>query len=275
MSRTGVLKSEQMGAAFSLLRSRDLLWTPAVNSYLRGKRESPNDLMAWNADGTRMPCRMHAEYLRQLYLNNALARGEFMAEGRRVDLAAIQAAHVRRRHGNRSRRAVEVGLQGARLDALGGLHIFADIGRPQCGHRQRARSSAAALPRAHLVERQRDARAATRGSRRRRPQAGSWWPVWQQWLAQHSTAAQVAPPTLGSAAAGYPPIARCARRVRVSKVIYGAPAYERGSHHGRIAVRGRQIQRLHRARCRRPISAHKSSKRCSPAPACSRSRSPR
>ena len=63
MRRTGVLKSEQMGAAFSLLRSRDLLWTPAVNNYLRGKRDTPNDLMAWNADGTRMPCRMHAEYL--------------------------------------------------------------------------------------------------------------------------------------------------------------------------------------------------------------------
>ena len=37
-----------------------------------------------------MPCRMHAEYLRQLYLNNALARGEFESGGRRVDLAAIR-----------------------------------------------------------------------------------------------------------------------------------------------------------------------------------------
>ncbi len=90
MDRTGVLKSEQMGAAFAMLRSRDLLWTPAVNTYLRGKRESPNDLMAWNADGTRMPCRMHTEYLRGLYLNNALARGEFQADGRTVDLAAIK-----------------------------------------------------------------------------------------------------------------------------------------------------------------------------------------
>ena len=90
MQRSGVLKSEQMGAAFALLRSRDLLWTPAVNSYLRGQRASPNDLMAWNADGTRMPCRMHTEYLRELYLNNALARGEFHAAGRRVDLAAIE-----------------------------------------------------------------------------------------------------------------------------------------------------------------------------------------
>src|SRR6202795_4581193 len=90
MERSGVLKSEQMGGAFALLRSRDLLWTPAVNSYLRGKRESPNDLMAWNADGTRMPCRMHSEYLRGLYLNTARARGEFQADGRRVDIAAIK-----------------------------------------------------------------------------------------------------------------------------------------------------------------------------------------
>ena len=43
MDRNGVLKSEQMGGAFTLLRSRDLLWTPAVNNYVRGKRESPND----------------------------------------------------------------------------------------------------------------------------------------------------------------------------------------------------------------------------------------
>src|SRR6202041_3921308 len=90
MSRAGVLKSEQVGAAFALLRSRDLLWTPAVNTYLRGKRDSPNDIMAWNADGTRMPCRMHAEYLRRLYLDNALARGEVCIAGQRIDLATIR-----------------------------------------------------------------------------------------------------------------------------------------------------------------------------------------
>ena len=56
-----------------------------INTYVRGKRESQNDLMAWNADGTRMPCRMHSEYLRQLYLDNALAIGEFRAEGRQVE----------------------------------------------------------------------------------------------------------------------------------------------------------------------------------------------
>ena len=68
MHRAGVLESTKMGAAFALLRSQDLLWKPAVNSYLKGERDLPNDLMAWNADGTRMPWRMHTEYLTRLYL---------------------------------------------------------------------------------------------------------------------------------------------------------------------------------------------------------------
>ncbi|MEE1694097.1 poly-beta-hydroxybutyrate polymerase, partial [Klebsiella pneumoniae] len=59
MHQKGVLESERMGAAFMLLRSKDLMWTPAVNTYLRGERTKPNDLMAWNADGTRMPWKMH------------------------------------------------------------------------------------------------------------------------------------------------------------------------------------------------------------------------
>ena len=160
MQRSGVLKSEQMGAAFALLRSRDLLWTPAVNTYVRGKRATPNDLMAWNSDGTRMPCRMHAEYLRQLYLNNALARGEFHAEGRRVDLGRHPIADVRRGHRDRSCRAVAVHLQGARPDALERLHLSADLGRPQCRHRERRRAPPAAAPRTHVVECHRHAHAA-------------------------------------------------------------------------------------------------------------------
>ena len=38
-------------------------------------------------------------------------------------------------------------------------------------------------------------------------QTGSWWPIWDRWLSEHSTAAQVPPPSLGSPSAGYPPLA--------------------------------------------------------------------
>ena len=218
MERSGVLKSEQMGGAFALLRSRDLLWTPAVNTYVRGKRETPNDLMAWNADGTRMPCRMHAEYLRELYLNNALARGDYQAEGRTVDLAAIQLPmfvvgtetdHV----------APWKSVYKARgLTRSDGLHVSPDLGWPQCRHRQRPRAPAATPPRSHLVRTQAKPSRPTCGSRRTDPQPGSWWPTWQQWLVQHSSPTLVLPPSLGSAAAGYPAARRCARRLRAAKI---------------------------------------------------------
>jgi polyhydroxyalkanoate synthase len=206
MDRTGVLKSEQMGAAFSMLRSRDLLWTPAVNTYLRGKRDSPNDLMAWNADGTRMPCRMHAEYLRQLYLNNALARGEFLAAGRRVDLAAIripmfvvgtETDHVAPWQSVYKARGLTRSTDYTFLLTSGGHNAGIVSGPVHPRRRHRVRSwlndTDTLTPQAWLETTQ--------------PQPGSWWPVWQRWLAGHSTQARVAPPPLGSAASGYPPIA--------------------------------------------------------------------
>jgi polyhydroxyalkanoate synthase len=89
MNKAGVLTSEQMGASFMMLRSRDLLWNPVVNTYVKGQRQKLNDLMAWNSDGTRMPCRMHSEYLRQLYLNNDLAAGRYKVHGEVVELSGI------------------------------------------------------------------------------------------------------------------------------------------------------------------------------------------
>jgi polyhydroxyalkanoate synthase len=206
MERAGVLKSEQMGGAFALLRSRDLLWTPAVNTYLRGKRESPNDLMAWNADGTRMPCRMHGEYLRGLYLNNALARGEFRAHGRTVDLAAIklpmfvvgtETDHVAPWKSVYKARGLTHSDDYTFLLTSGGHNagIVSGPVHPRRRHRVRTwLNPSDTLPPDVWFE-------------TTEPLAGSWWPVWQSWLARHSTEALAAPPPLGSAAAGYPPIA--------------------------------------------------------------------
>jgi len=205
MHRTGVLTSEQMGGAFVLLRSRDLLWTPAVNTYVRGKRESQNDLMAWNADGTRMPYRMHAEYLRELYLNNALASGEFRAEGRRVDLANIrlpmfvvgtETDHVAPWRSVYKARALTRSPDYTFLLTSGGHNagIVSGPVHPRRRHRVRSWQNATdTLPPDEWL--------ATTA-----PSAGSWWPVWEQWLTAHSNADRIAPPPLGSAGAGLSPI---------------------------------------------------------------------
>jgi polyhydroxyalkanoate synthase len=79
-----------MAGAFQLLRSNDLIWSHMVRSYLMGEREPMTDLMAWNADATRMPYRMHCEYLRRLFLDNDLAEGRFTAGGHPVALSDIR-----------------------------------------------------------------------------------------------------------------------------------------------------------------------------------------
>ncbi len=90
MRAQGFLDSRQMAGAFQMLRSNDLVWSRAINAYVLGKRQEASDLMAWNADGTRMPARMHAEYLQSLFLNDDLAEGHFRVDGRPVSLADIR-----------------------------------------------------------------------------------------------------------------------------------------------------------------------------------------
>ncbi|HMD75697.1 MAG TPA: alpha/beta fold hydrolase [Steroidobacteraceae bacterium] len=206
MERTGVLSSDQMAAAFTLLRSRDLLWTPAVNTYVRGKRESPNDLMAWNADGTRMPGCMHAQYLRQLYLNNELARGEFRSEGRPVELSKIQLPmfvvgtetdHVAPWQSVYKARGLTRSADFTFLLTSGGHNagIVSGPVHPRRRHRVRTwlNDVEVLAPQTWLETTP--------------PEPGSWWPVWEHWLAQHSSAVRVNPPQFGAAAAGYLPIA--------------------------------------------------------------------
>ncbi len=91
MGQRGYLDKRQMAGAFQMLRSNDLVWSYRLTNQLLGERLPMSDLMAWNADGTRLPLRMHSEYLRGLFLNNALARGEWMVDGRPVNLHDIRA----------------------------------------------------------------------------------------------------------------------------------------------------------------------------------------
>lgn len=91
MAKTGYLSGKAMAGSFQFLNSRDLVWSRNTRRYLLGQDEVGNDMMSWNADVTRLPERMHSEYLSSLFLNNALASGHYRVAGEGVALMDIKA----------------------------------------------------------------------------------------------------------------------------------------------------------------------------------------
>lgn len=90
MQARGYLDGSEMAGAFNLLRANDLIWSFVVNNYLMGKQPFPFDLLYWNSDSTRMPRKMHSEYLHNMYLKNLLKEpGGITLLDTPIDLAKI------------------------------------------------------------------------------------------------------------------------------------------------------------------------------------------
>jgi hypothetical protein len=90
MAGVGVLDGAKMASTFDVLRANDLIFNYVVSNWLLGQRPPAFDILAWNADSTHMPAAMHSFYLRSLYINNELARGELELAGQRLSLSEIK-----------------------------------------------------------------------------------------------------------------------------------------------------------------------------------------
>jgi polyhydroxyalkanoate synthase len=77
VEQQGILRSFIMGRTMSFLRSNDLVYTPAIRSYMLGEAPPAFDLLYWNGDGANLPGRMAMQYLRGLCQKNAFADGGF------------------------------------------------------------------------------------------------------------------------------------------------------------------------------------------------------
>jgi polyhydroxyalkanoate synthase len=90
MAEKGYLDGSQMAATFDLLRANDLIFSYVASSWLMGEAPPAFDLLAWNADSTRMPAAMHSFYLRCLYIRNELAKGEMELAGQQLSLSEVK-----------------------------------------------------------------------------------------------------------------------------------------------------------------------------------------
>ena len=201
MNQTGFLKASQMAGAFQMLRSYDLLWSRMVNEYLLGERTPVFDLMAWNADATRMPAKMHSQYLRRLFLNNDLSENRYPVNGMPVQLADLSVPmfmvgtvtdHVapwRSTYKLHQLSPAEItfvltngGHNAGVVNPPGNARRhYQLLTRPAGGHAIAADEWQATAPETQ----------------------GSWWPAWQQWLQAQSSGQWVHAPSIG--ADGYLP----------------------------------------------------------------------
>ncbi len=195
MHEQGYLDSEQMAGAFQMLRSGDLVWSRAVRHYLMGERDTINDLMAWNADATRMPARMHAQYLRSLFLDNDLAEGRYRVDDKPVALtdirAPIFAVGTETDHVSPWRSVYKIRLltdSDVTFLLTSGGHNAGIVSPP--GHPRRHYRIATSKADETYVDPQ--TWMASTPERK-----GSWWPEWLAWLNARS-GAPVAPPRMGT-----------------------------------------------------------------------------
>ncbi|HET9762591.1 MAG TPA: alpha/beta fold hydrolase [Casimicrobiaceae bacterium] len=201
MWEQGFLETNQMAGAFQMLRSNDLVWSRMVREYLLGERAPMTDLLAWNSDATRMPYRMHTEYLRRIFLQNDLAEGRFPAGGRPVALSDLRlptfAVGTETDHVAPWRSVYKLHLlSDAQITFVltsGGHNagIVSEPGHARRHYRVGIRKAAGRYddPDVWLAS-------ATLKS-------GSWWPEWSAWLGTRSGEPGAPPPT---GAAAYRPL---------------------------------------------------------------------
>ncbi|WP_233487454.1 PHA/PHB synthase family protein [Thalassovita gelatinovora] len=201
----GYLDNKQMSGAFQALRAEDLIWTRAVRRYLMGIDEKQADISVWNQDATRMPYKMHSQYLRGLFLENRLSAGRFAVDGKVIALKDIKAPlfvlATEKDHIAPWRSVYKTKLftDGDLTFVLTkGGHNGGILSEP--GHK--GRHYRIGFRPADALYSDPDSWVAAHD-----PKDGSWWLEWNDWLQKAQSGAElVDPPSMGAPDKGLPPL---------------------------------------------------------------------
>ncbi len=180
MAKTGYLEGVKMANTFNMLRPNELVWNYVVNNYLKGESPSAFDLLAWNADSTRIPRANHSFYLRNCYLENNLTRGEMVIDGVKLNLknVTIPIYEIAAKEDHIApARSVFIGARyfgGPVKFVLGGAgHIAGIVNPPDKRKYQYWMGGPPTGPYEDWVKNAHEIK-------------GSWWPDWLEWLTSQS-----------------------------------------------------------------------------------------
>jgi polyhydroxyalkanoate synthase len=203
MARTGVMEGAKMAGTFDALRANDLIFNYVVSNWLMGKSPPAFDILAWNADSTRLPAAMHSFYLRTLYAHNQLAKGEMELSGQQLSLADVKndtyivgAVNDHIVPWPSSYKATGMLGGSVRYVLSSGGHIAGIVNPPG--------------PKAWYEVAQRNPEDAARWREAAERHSGSWWQDWASWADERAGRLGPAPPmgsdrypTLGDAPGDY------------------------------------------------------------------------
>ena len=200
MWEEGYLDAWQMTNAFQFLRSNDLIWSRVIHDYMMGERSPMFDLMAWSMDATRLPYRMHSEYLRQLYLSNDLAEENYKVDGTVISLRDIKlpifAVGTRTDHIAPWQSVYKIHAltdSDVTFVLTSGGHNAGVVNEP--GHHGRVYQIADKPADAPYVD-------PAIWQEEVPEREGSWWLEWDTWLKEHSSG-ETNPPSMGAPDKGY------------------------------------------------------------------------
>lgn len=200
MWEKGYLDGKQMAWTFSMLRSNEQIWSRMIHDYLLGKRMPINDLIAWDYDTTRLPYHMHSEYLHNLFLNNELSQGRYKVGRKRIALIDINApifvVSTVKDHVSPWRSVYKINLftdTDITFVLTSGGHNAGIVSEPFHPNRN-----------FQIETRKRGDKyiSADTWQDKSPHQEGSWWPEWEQWLANLS-GKKNSPPPIGNAKKDY------------------------------------------------------------------------
>jgi polyhydroxyalkanoate synthase len=193
-ARKGLVTGDEMASAFAWLRPNDLIWNYWVNNYLLGNKPPAFDILAWNADTTRLPGQFHCDLLDLVAKNPYVHPGTMEIGGEPVDMGRVHVgAYVI--GGITDHITPWTGCYGtARLLGEDTTFVLANAGHiqslvnppgtPKAFYFAGAASAPDPLEWAKLAQPSR--------------QEGSWWPHWRDWIQARSGEQVPAPKKLGS-----------------------------------------------------------------------------
>ena len=178
----GMLDAFFMARTFSFLRARDLVYAPAVRSYMLGEAPPAFDLLFWNGDSTNLPAAMAREYLHGLYRENRLAKGTFVVDGESVSLGDITVPTIAI-----ATRTDHIAPWQSSFSGIAQFNGDTTLILSDSGHIAGIVNPPAAQKYGYWTnEAEFAADTAQRWFDEAERHEGSWWPVWSGWMAERS-----------------------------------------------------------------------------------------